>query len=211
MINLLKYKKLKKKLLILVALLFLTVTSNARADSPLTSTPFYKEYLDNEIVVKAENTKMIDQEIADYLHDTSNPMDIKAAVINALGWDVTGRLNYNIYCGMIHGKLLDESDLNILNPNELFVLGYLKAMDNYFEPKPAVPFLNKAKDDMSNSFTVAMIDALVKGQETMSTDFCNVWKLSEGVFDNASLEKDMRESAKKIIYDYVVIYKNDCK
>ncbi len=47
--------------------------------------------MDKEIVLKAGVTKIMNNEIAEYLHSGSNPIDVKvdvkAAVINAMGWD----------------------------------------------------------------------------------------------------------------------------
>ncbi len=57
------------------------------ADSPVTSTDFYTAYLDIEEVAKASEMTYIDEETALYLSDSENPIDVKAAVINAIGWE----------------------------------------------------------------------------------------------------------------------------
>lgn len=182
-----------------------------KADSPLTSTPFHDAYTDVDIVLKAEQTGVMNSEFAGYLHNRSNPVNVKAALINALGWDFKGKLNSEIYCNEIYKRVIDESDISGLNANELFVIGYLKAMDNYLDPKASLPFLQEARKKNDESYTVAVIEALIKGQIAMEKDFCKVWKYGNKVFTNNDLEQDMRDAGKKIIYDYIVIYKNECK
>ncbi|MDQ3020563.1 MAG: hypothetical protein M3R36_08340 [Bacteroidota bacterium] len=199
--------KIEKVKLFLLTLTLIFITKTVLADSPLTSTPFSDKYENLQIVMKAKNGA-IDQEIADYLHSESNLIDNKAAVINALGW---GKSNSSQYLNLIYNSPIEESDINTLNASEVFVIGYLNAMDNYQNPDGALPFLKRAKSLLSNSYTVNIIYNLVKAQKVMDLDFCKVWKYGNKVFTNAELEMDMREDARKIIYDYMVIYKDYCK
>lgn len=190
---------------------FIIAAGTVIADSPLTSTPFYKAYMDKEIVLKAEATKIMNKEIAEYLHSGSNPIDVKAAVINAMGWDADGKMNAMIYNTEIYNKQLTEGDIPGMSADELFVIGYLKALDDYNAPEDALPFLNAAQDKMNDSYTVSVIEALIKAQLAMVKDFCKAWKSTNKVFTNKNLNDDMREEAVKIIYDYMILYKKDCK
>jgi hypothetical protein len=199
-----------KRLILLFLLLIIISPLTSRADSPLTSTPFHEKYTDIDIVLKAEQLGIMNQEFADYLHDRSNPDDVKAALINALGWSTDGKSNAEIYNTLIHKKQITEADISALNANELFVIGYLKALDNYFDVSNAILFLRQARIKNSNSFTYSIIEALAKSQKAMEKDFCKVWKYASKVFSNKDLEIEMREDARKMIYDYMVIYKKDC-
>jgi hypothetical protein len=68
------------------------------ADSPLTSTEFYKAYLDVPIVkAAADNPKKLSEEAMAYLFDERNPLDVKIALINAVGWDVERLPTYSDY------------------------------------------------------------------------------------------------------------------
>lgn len=187
---------------------FLLLPLSIFADSPLTSTPICNAYEDKEIVMKAKTEGKMNSEIAQYLHKKSNPVDVKAAVINALGWDFNGKKNAEIYCSIVFEKQITESDISSLSANDNFVIGYLKALDDYFYPYKAVPFLREAQKEMNDSYTVSIILALVRAQ---NADFCSSWKYVNKVFRNKYLEKDLRKDAEKIIYDYMVLYKNDCK
>lgn len=201
-----KFRKFTKfGVLIFTLLLF----KSASADSPLTSTPFNEAYEDISIVNQAR-LGVITNDIANYLHSEKNPIDIKAAVINALGWDPDGKSNALTYCNMIYNRVILESDINSMTASELFVVGYLNAMDNYMNPTKASPFLKQARKILSRSFTVNIIYSLVKAQKAMDLDFCKAWKYTEKVFDNDQLTMDMRPAGKKIIYDYMVTYKSSC-
>ena len=82
------------------------------ADSPLTSTPISNAYEDLEIVKKAKASGEMNSEFALFLHNESNPIDKKAALINALGWDFNGKKN-----AMLFGKniILTQKLKNILD------------------------------------------------------------------------------------------------
>lgn len=177
------------------------------ADSPLTSTPISNAYEDLEIVKKAKASGEMNSEFALFLHNESNPIDKKAALINALGWDFNGKKNAMLYCNIIFGKQINEKDIASVSAEDNFVIGYLKALDDYFYPYKAVPYLKAAQKKMDDSYTVFIILALVRAQ---NADFCSSWRYVNKVFRNKDLEKDLRKEAVKIIYDYMVLYKNDC-
>ena len=62
-----------KKLLILI----LVISQYAFADSPLTSTEFYKAYMDVPLVQKALNSKgKITDEMIEYIYADTNPLEI---------------------------------------------------------------------------------------------------------------------------------------
>jgi hypothetical protein len=180
------------------------------ADSPITSTDFYVSYLDVGIVEKASEMTSIDEEVARYLSDPENPLDIKAAVINAIGWRFEGKDNAERYSGFIFGKPLDELDFNTVPAHDLFCIGYLMVMDNYFEPERAIPPLEKACEAFPDSFTAAMINTLVKAQASMinEDEWDTIWALANNVVQNKNLEMDMRPEAVDIIMDYMILFKS---
>ena len=193
------------KNLLKLIFIFILLPEIIFADSPLTSTPFHDDYTDVDIVPKAEQLKIINKEISDYLHNESNPLDVKAAVINALGWEASG--NYERYCQFVFDRLIIDADIASLNKGDAFTIGYLIAMGNYFTPGKALPYLKRARELDNESFTINIIYNLVRAQIAMEKDFCKVWKYTNKVFNNKKLNGDMRSGAKKIIYDYVVLYK----
>lgn len=200
-----------KEIKFLICIFILVMPGFIQADSPLTSTPFHEKYTDVDIVLQAEQSGTINREIADYLHNENNPIDIKAAVINALGWDFNGKNNSREYTMIIYNTYVISDDMISASTDEAFILGYLHAMDNYMDPDYALPYLKTAKENNSKSYTVNIIYRLVQAQKAMNTDFCKAWNYVNKVYLDDDLNSDMREDARKLIYDYMINYKGYCK
>jgi hypothetical protein len=194
-----------------VFLVIFTFVYSAKADSPITSTDIHKAYSDIEMVSYARKKGKMDEKIANYLHDTAVKIDIKAAVINAVGWSIDGKKSAKKYSLIIFDKPLTDLDVNTLNADDLFCLGYLQVLDDYFHPKNALPYIEKAKELNDKSFTVSVIYALIQAQNMMNDqgDWCKMWEVVYKVYNDKSIYGDMREDAKKIIWDYMINYK--CK
>lgn len=135
-----------KKILVLVILLksLFIFPAVIYADSPITSTKFYEAYLDVKMVQRAYLEGVMGLEIAEFLSSPKNPIDTKAAVINALSWRFEGKNNaelYMYYLGLLYHVSILELDTDFLSADETFCLGYLMVMDNYFHPEHAIPLL----------------------------------------------------------------------
>lgn len=198
----------------LLFLLMLLLPIMAKADSPITSTDFYKVYTDVPMVETASTAKIMNKVIAEFLLSSKNPLHIKVAVINALGWDIDGKKNAKIFKTFLarkHKTNAENLDLEKLSGDELLCLGYLTVMDDYFKPDKAIPILEAAAKKNSDSFTVAIIIALTKAQKAMDSSGCDAWQVVNKVFEDKNLSQDMRPEAKQIIYDYMVLYQPECK
>lgn len=194
-------------------LLLAGISGCAQADSPLTSTDFYTAYQDIEAVQRAAAQKEIDPEILGFLSSPANPIDVKAAVVNALSWDITAAQNarsYRLFLHEFHQAGGEEELLDKLSADELLCLGYLTALGNYFEPDSALPWLRAAREKNPASLTVSLILALTEAQIAMDTDWCRVWRLGEAVFDDPRLTPDIRPEAVGIVKDYLILYKDYC-
>lgn len=205
---------MNKKTIVLALLVILaTPLATSYADSPITSTDFHTVYT-NSIVKRAAELNVVDNDIAEYLSSTNNPIDVKAAVINALSWKFEGKKNTIIYAKFLAKKYntpASKLDTDMLTADEVFCIGYLSVMDDYFHPERAISILEEAHKRNKKSYTVAMILAITKAQKAMDSDWCKVWKLTEAVIINQSLDFDMLPEAKKIILDYMLLYKDECK
>ncbi|HEY9058911.1 MAG TPA: copper amine oxidase N-terminal domain-containing protein [Pseudobacteroides sp.] len=176
------------------------------ADSPVTNTQFYEAYLDINIVKKAAELRFVSDEIARYLSNKNNPIDIKAAVINALGWNYYGKNIANEYTKLTYNKSVNELDLDSLSGSELLCIGYLICMGDYFNPQNAIPLLEKATQKINNSLTVSIVTSIVKAQDYLSYDWYKVWKVYEDVLNDKTLKQDMRPEAIEIINEYMSLY-----
>jgi len=181
-----------KKILQVVFLLNVLFMFSAitHADSPVTATRFYEAYLDVKMVERAHVEGVMGLEIAEFLTSPENPIDVKAAVINALSWRFDGKNNaelYACYLALLYHVSLIELDTAFLSADEIFCMGYLMVMDDYFHPEKALPLLEEAHKTMGNSFTVSIILAIAKAQRAFDSDWCEVWKLTEAVLQNKEL------------------------
>ncbi len=205
-----------KKILLVVLLLnvLFIFPAASHADSPITATKFYEAYLDVKMVERAHLEGVMGLEIAEFLTSLENPIDVKAAVINALSWRFDGKNNaelYAYYLALLYHVSVTELDTEFLSADEIFYLGYLTAMDDYFHPEKALPLLEEAHKVMKDSFTVSIVLALTKAQKAFDLDWCESWKLIEEVLRNKELKQDLRPQATKMIVDYMLLYKEYCK
>ncbi|HHT9109297.1 MAG TPA: hypothetical protein ACFYD9_11675, partial [Candidatus Wunengus sp. YC64] len=75
-----------------------------------------------------------------------NPIDVKAAVINGLSWRFEGKNNaelYAYYLALLYHLSITELDTAFLSADEIFCLGYLTVMDDYFHPEYAIQLLGE--------------------------------------------------------------------
>ena len=203
---------------ILLVVLFLNVLllfqKISHADSPITATGFYEAYMDVKMVKRAHLEGVMGLEIAEFLTSPENPIDVKAAVINALSWRFDGKNNvelYACYLALLYHVSLIEIDTAFLSADEIFCMGYLMVMDDYFHPEKALPLLEEAHNMEKDSFAVSIILALAKAQRAFDSDWCEVWKLTEEVLKNKELKQDLRHEATKMIVDYMILYKEYCE
>jgi len=203
-----------KKYLILFFISFLYSTLSF-ADSPLTSTEFYKAYQSNPIVEEAGTAKgFLTPNLIKYLTDVDNPIDIKMAVINRIGWDIKGRRNakqFIQYCTTKY-KVTNYHELTTkLNASELICLAYIKSLDDYFNVKEANRLALLAIEKTPNSYTIRIIQSLINAQSYVMKSYCKVFKIFNEVKRNNSLKIDFKNEASQIIFDYINGYEKYCK
>lgn len=110
-----------KKLILIFSLLTLSIVPGF-ADSPLTSTDFYRAYLDVPIVKKAaDNPNKLTKEMMEYLYDDTNPLDIRIALINAVGWNIDGLTTFNDYFDYCMNAREKEAFLELTNGDSSYV------------------------------------------------------------------------------------------
>ncbi len=186
------------------------------ADSPITSTDFHRAYSDVALVKEAaESDGILTQKMAAMLSAEDYPIDYKAAIINALSWDFEGKSNAKRYMAYLkqkyYGTDIDSSTYEPLTGDELFCLGYLRAMDDYFDVTGALDMLDLAWAKNDTSFTISMIYGIIEAQEAMDYDWCEMWLIIDDVLSDEMLEFDMREAAVTIIVDYMILYADECE
>ena len=188
----------------------------AKADSPLTSIEFYKAYEDIAIVKMAmESNGQITQPILEFLDNEKNLIDVKMAVINALGWEFEGRQNAQLYFTFVNkNKPYESIDAFILNarPDQRLCYAYLLALDNYFDVTVSATIANGTANTerTASSYTYNIISAIINAQLAMDYDWCQVYSLTNAVRNNKRLQKDFRMAAIPIIFEYMDLYAEEC-
>jgi hypothetical protein len=198
----------------------------AKADSPLTSTQFSEAYQDVELVNLA-GKKQLTPALMQALSDPTISNDRRSAIVNALGWSVEGQNNADLYLDYLAKQYRqNRSNLKIENlaTEELFALGYLLAMDDYFtlkalggtgelEQSDALTLLSIASVRKPDDYTIALIYKLAQAQVYLAdfAKWCDVYKTVSTVVKNFPPERNMRPEAVSIIMDYINGYQEYCQ
>lgn len=197
------------------AIVFALISFNisvVKADSPVTATNFYTDYLSYEIVLYAEQNKILDERVINFLLNDAEMIDVKAAVINAIGWEYEGTTNADLFLKAAQKKYNSETDILQLpgvTASDLMCYGYLLALDNYFDVLYAASITNAAVAK-SDSFTIHFINAIVMAQKEFDYNWCFVWEVTRNVLNDKTLIRDMRRDAIQIAVDYLILYKSYC-
>lgn len=200
----------------LFAVLALVVMCTAAwADSPLTSTHFADAYSDHPMVQMAceEMQGNIPTTLLNFLANKNEPVDVRLAVINKLGWNFDGNSMGAQLGEYLMGRYKVKNEKKLvkkLDAGTLAVYAYAKAMSNYFDVTAASDLGHKAvKKNKNKSFSVAMASALIDAQIYLDSDWSMVYKVVADVLHDGSLHLDMRQEAIDNIMDYINLYKGE--
>ncbi len=204
--------KIKK---LLLSLCFLLVAHTSFADSPLTSTPFYKGYLDMAIIKEAAKSNgSITEKQLQFLTNSKNPIAVKLALINSLGWNTKGKSNAPKYLKYIYQqnpKLNNHNFINKASAKELICYAYIKALDNYFNVKSASVFAKQAMRKAPTSYSIHLIGSLIQVQGANAKNWCSIYTKMTQVRNSTKLKLDIRPKSMQVVYSYTDIYKKECK
>ena len=201
-------------------LLSLLIVSLTYADSPLTSTDFYYAYEDVFLVKQAKQAKgKLSKEMLSYLAEDGNKLDVKLAIINAIGWNVNGLSNSKKFLTYVMNK--KKYKVEFVGPettfnwnataDELICYAYLKALDNYFDVVEASNVAGLALKKKPSSFSVNMIHSLIKAQGLTSfSENCFASKIFKTLKNNPNLTMDMRKESTIFIFEYMDFVGANC-
>ncbi|AIE72877.1 MULTISPECIES: hypothetical protein [unclassified Synechocystis] len=198
----------------------------SRADSPLTSTDLASAYEDIAVVQWAQQYRLMSPIIVDFLLG-DRPLGEKAAVINALGWNIDGSNNaeqFLVALARERRKPATHLDLGDLTPEELFMVGYLLALDDYQNLGPLsaqggndlwrsnpVQLLSKAAYALPDDFTVQFVRSLVTGQAWFSASWCALYLEPANVLAKFPPgQRNLRPQAVQNAMEYLNLYESYC-
>ncbi|MCD4698512.1 MAG: hypothetical protein K8S16_19975 [Bacteroidales bacterium] len=171
------------------------ITNLIYASSPVTLVSFYQDYSFLEEVRIVEQSGMLDGRVMPFLLNENNPIDQKAAIINALVNTEEARRNASTFSQFVARKYkenFETLDLNKLNGDELFCLGYFTLIDDMGQPENALPILELALSKNKQSRTVNLIYTLAKAQEDINSgDHCKAWQDFNNTYTNLTLNQDI--------------------
>lgn len=199
------------KKLILSLLLLVVATVPAMADSPLTSTVWWKHYAKNKVIVEASESGCTER-VMNLICDEKSPLDLRLAAVNALGWAFEGQNNYERCLDHYLKKhpLAMEDEENPSSAETICVFAYLMALDNYFEVDNALGMATRAEEMKPSSKGIALIKALISAQIIMNDNWCEVYKVVARVAYDRKLDKDVSDSMVEEIMDYIKLYLDSC-
>jgi hypothetical protein len=201
---------------LLLCLCLLLISSQSFADSPLTSTPFYKGYLDIAIIKEASKSDgTITEKQLQFLTNSKNPIALKLALINSLSWNTKGKSNAPEYLAYLFEKQPQLNYKNFINKataDQLICYAYLKAMDDYFNVKSANVFARQAIRKAPTSYSIHLIGTLIQVQPLLnSKNWCGIYTKTNQVRNNKKLHQDFRTKSILSIFSYTDGYKSECR
>ncbi len=220
------WKKLNTITSTIIISLLLSINP-VKADSPLTSTDLTAGYERLPIIIKLQKTRAIDNQVLEFLLSNAS-LDKKAAVINALGWNINGQKNGHLFIEALlkkkQIKSIEQLRLRDLTPEDKFVVGYLLAMDDYFKLSSLQPssrqsvlattpleFLSQAAFALPNNFTVHFVKSLVEAQLYFNNSWCAVYLSPLEVLQRFPANKrNLHPSAVAKSIDYINLYRENC-
>lgn len=190
--------------ILLFCLLCLSLPFMALADSPLTSTDFTPGYPKSKNVLLAKQSGgKISPKLLKFLSG-KGAIGEKIAVINALGWGENAMNN----------ALEIQQALGAKSPSaeQYCLLAYAYALGNYFEVSKALEYSNAAIAMGSKSYTVHLVNALIRAQVYMDdgNTWCQVYRVCDDVRMNKDLVKDLPEASIASVFSYIELYKDNC-
>ncbi len=199
-----------KRLLTTIALLM--AFTAAWADSPLTSTHFADAYSDHPMVQMASQEMQYDipTTLLNFLANKNEPVDVRLAVINKIGWNFDGTTvgaQLEQYLMGRYNVKTEKKLVKKLDAGTLAVFAYARAMSNYFDVTAASELAQQAvKKNKNKSFSVALISALIDAQFYLDSDWSMIYKVMADVLHDGSLHLDMRQEAIDSIMEYINLY-----
>ena len=209
---------MKKTLLLILLNIFINPVF---ADSPLTSTDFYKAYMDVPMVQEASLSKgSITNEMMEYIDDDANPVDVKLAIINAIGWEHNGVMISKLFLDYVlkkknykkeyYGKYLSFE--YSATSDELICYSYMLALDNYFDTVEAFEVASLALRKKPQSYAVNIIFNLIKSQGLTSYgEYCYASRLFLDMQFNLNIVMDMRGESLSYVFEYMGYIGKNCK
>ena len=203
------------KRICLIGLLIVGSFSVLLADSPLTSTDFWRIYQvygeDNSYFppYQVYNESGWGDEVMSILCSSDVPIEQRLCLVNYCGWNFEGQGHYPDlvrYCCEKNGISNEKNLFRKMSGEMMIIFAYVKAMDDYFDVSEAKSLAEEAVKRSPKSRAVAMITALIKAQYAMDSDWGEIYRVCHAVETDTSLNNDFCDAAVWAIMEYINLY-----
>jgi hypothetical protein len=199
----------------LITLITIGLIASVVASKPVTLTNFHASFGYLDEVRHVLDHGLIDGRIVNFLVDQNNPIDEKAAIINALVDNnkyKSNALTFKQYIARKYKESWESLDLNKLNAEELFCLGYMTIQDENGATTNGLPILEMAEQKNPYSYTISLFRALASAEVSIDAgNDCEGWKECQAVKSNTSLNNDLDSGVANIIFNTIESYNNGCE
>ncbi|MCF8368733.1 MAG: hypothetical protein K9G76_06795 [Bacteroidales bacterium] len=194
--------------------LFFALSQIFASDPPVSLISFYQDYSSIEEVGIADQTGELNGLVIPFLMDENNSIDQKAAVINTFAVSEKPKRNASTFQQFLarkYGVDFSSMDLNLLNGDELFCLGYLTLIDESGKTTNGLPILEMALMKNPQSKTVNLIYTIALAQDNLNKgNKCEAWKN----YSNFTGKEEMNPDISNNITTYFLValekYKEAC-
>jgi hypothetical protein len=189
------------------------ITSSAYADSPLTYTDFYKGYMDVPEVKKALELKgYLSHDLMKYIANDTNKLDVKLAIINAIGWDHKNENSYTLL-HFLYATKKYNSEFRFSEYTSLTYYGSAHDQICYaYDVIGAYDLSVIALKKSPNSFAINMISNLIKSQVLVSIDeSCYAYSQFSSIKKKSNIQMDMKKESIPYIFEYMDSMGKGCK
>ena len=164
-----------KRLLTSIALLLTFIAS--WADSPLTSTHFAEAYSDHEMVQMANEMMQYDMPttLLNFLADKSQPVDVRLAVINKVGWNFNGTSMGAQLGEYLMGRYNVKTEKKLvkkLDAGTLAVYAYARAMSDYFNVTRRLSLSYRHRIRIDAQTVIEIVSVGVVAEQIFYVIFC---------------------------------------
>jgi len=204
---------MKKSTLIVLVILGFFVSGTA--SKPVTLTDFHNVYNYLDEVQHVIEHGLLDGKVVAFLVDENNPIDQKAAIINALvvnNKTQSNALTFRQYVARKYKSNWETFDLNNLTGDELFCLGYLTILDEQGNSTNGLPILELAVQKNPGSYTISLFYALAMAENSIRQgNACEGWRTCNNVKTNTTLNNDLNAGISDLIFNVMESYNDGCE
>lgn len=200
--------------LFLMMTMMMMMGFSQKPQSPLEAIRIECFYKDHPMVqLSLQSQGKITSEISDFLVNSSEDINHKLAIINALGMKVSSHSNTDTLNRAICKAYQVQSLYQLTNTKSnielMAAFAYLMAMESSFDVQKAHDLAQRARRLQPDNQAVEFVYALLSAQLAFETDYCDLFKSFQKLSKKAI--PNLNPEVLKMSIDYADLYKSYCE